>query len=224
MKSFQKQWNQIYKDKGASYASSLSYWNTLIELFKKNEVKTILDIGCGSGNHLLKLAKEEFLVYGIDSSREAIKLAKKRFAEEKLKGNLKVHSMHKTFPFSDNFFDAIISLRTLNHGDMTQIKKTIQEIKRVIKKNGCCFISSLFIPGRKKQKGVTTLNTLKVKMVKPRTYVPLEGKEEGVVHFLFNKKILLKLFKDFQILKFWIEYGSKKWERYYCLLAKKIKN
>lgn len=221
MKSAQKQWDKIYKTSGASYTSPLNYWETLINFFKKNQVKRVLDIGCGSGSHLLALAENDFTVCGLDSSQEAIKLAEKRFAEKKLKGNLKLHSMHMSFPFSDNFFDAVISLRTLNHGDIAQIKTTIKEIERVLKKNGYCFVNSLFIPGRKKWTGITTLNTLKVRMIKPRTYTPLEGEEKGVIHFLFNKKILWQLFENFQILRFWIESGSKKWERYYCLLAKK---
>jgi hypothetical protein len=41
--------------------------------------------------------------------------------------------------------------------------------------------------------GITTLSTLKVKMIAPRTYQPLEGKEKGVTHYLFNKSILKKL-------------------------------
>lgn len=222
MKADIKRWNRIYQNKGFSYTSSLSYWPNLIEFFKDSRVNKVLDIGCGSGSHMLDLVEEGFDVSGLDSSSEAVKLAQKRFSQKEFSGCLKNCSMHQRLPFLDNYFDAVISLRTLNHGHIEEIKETTKEMARVVKKGGYCFINSLFIPGRKKWKGETSLNTLKVKMVAPRTYVPLEGGEKGVIHFLFNKKILLNLFKeDFQTLKFWIDYGTKKWERYYCLLCRR---
>ncbi len=50
----------------------------LISLFKKHKVKTILDIGCGTADHILALAKEGYHVTGIDRSALMIKEAKKR--------------------------------------------------------------------------------------------------------------------------------------------------
>lgn len=217
-------WNKIYRKDGLDYVSGLKYWTELIKTFKKNELSKILDIGCGSGNHLLSLAEQGFEVYGLDSSKEAINLAEERFEKAGLTAKLQVGSMHNLLPFSDDFFDGIISLRTLNHGNYNQIKRTVQETRRVLKQGGLTFITSLMIPGRKKWSGKTTLNTMSVRMIKPRTYVPLKGKEKGIVHYLFNKNILLDLFKKWKVEKFWIEYGKKKWERYYCLLARNSSN
>jgi len=50
----------------------------LIALFKKHKVKTVLDVGCGTGDHVIALAKEGFKVTGIDRSTLMIKEAKKR--------------------------------------------------------------------------------------------------------------------------------------------------
>jgi Xaa-Pro aminopeptidase len=47
----------------------------------------------------------------------------------------------------------------------------------------------------------------------------LGGSEKGIPHYRFNKKILLKEFKDFKILDFWIDS-----ENYYCLLGQLKKN
>jgi ubiquinone/menaquinone biosynthesis C-methylase UbiE len=217
-------WDKIYRKDGLDYVSDLQYWPKLIDLFKKNKMSKILDIGCGSGNHLLSLAKQGFKVYGLDFSKEAITLAGDRFVKAGLNAELQVGSMHDPLPFSDNFFDGIISLRTLNHGDYDKINNTIREIRRILKPGGMVFITSLMIPGSKKRSGKTTLNAMPVRIVKPRTYIPLAGKEKGIMHYLFNKEILLNLFKQWKIEKFWIEYGEKKWERYYCLLARNSSN
>lgn len=214
-------WDKIYKKEGKKYIGRLGYLQRLISFFKKNKVKKVLDIGCGTGDHILQLAKNGFFVYGIDSSEEAIALAKQKFKSSKLKGNLSNFSMHKKLPFKDCFFDAVISLRTLNHGTSEQIKRVIKEINRVNRKEGFIFITALKIPRPKTKKGITTLNKLKVKIIKPRTYFSLQGREKGITHYIFNKKILLSLLKDSKIINFWIEKGLQDWEKYYCILAKK---
>lgn len=215
-------WDNIYKQTGKKYTSSLAYWPKLIKLLERAEVKRVLDVGCGSGKHILSLAREGFEVCGIDSSPEAVNLAKNRFSEAGLKAKILTHSMHNKFPYKDEFFDAAISLRTLNHGFLYQIKKTIAEITRVTKKEGMVFITVIKIPGRKNILGETKLNGVRVRIIEKRTYIPLETKEKGIIHYLFNKKVLYSLFKEkYDIEKMWIEKGKERWERYYCLLGKK---
>lgn len=215
-----KQWDKIYHKEGKKYSSRLSRGDYFINFLKQEKIGRVLDVGCGSGGQLLDLAKRGYMVFGFDFSPQAIEVAQKRFSEAKFRGDFKVASMQEKFPYRDNFFDVVISLRTINHGTLPQIKKTIKEIKRVLKPSGIVFISSLYVPGRKVNFGVTTLNTLKVKMISPRTYQPLEGKEKGVTHYLFNKKILRNTFRDFKCERLWVDYGQEKWERYYCFLGR----
>ncbi len=42
---------------------------SLTDLFHKKEVKRILDIGCGTGEHAIELAKNGFTVFGLEHSR-----------------------------------------------------------------------------------------------------------------------------------------------------------
>lgn len=44
----------------------------------KSETKTALDVGCGTGDTVLKLMKRGFMVKGIDVSGEAVRIAKER--------------------------------------------------------------------------------------------------------------------------------------------------
>lgn len=53
----------------------------LISLFKKNKVKTIIDVGCGTGDHVIALAKEGYKITGIDRSTLMIKEARRQMRE-----------------------------------------------------------------------------------------------------------------------------------------------
>lgn len=57
---------------------------------KRRGVKTILDIGCGTGGHVIALAKLDYKVTGIDQNEEMLKVAKEKFEElpEKVKKNI----------------------------------------------------------------------------------------------------------------------------------------
>lgn len=215
------QWNTIYQREGAKFSSNLNHWPSLVSFFKTQNCKGILDLGCGAGSHALKLAKQGFEVTGFDISEEAIEVAKNLFRKKRLEGKFVVGSMNQQFPFADNSFDSVLSLRTINHNTKEQIEFTISEILRVLRPGGYLFLTTIKIPGRKKILGVTKLNTLLVEIIAPYTYKPTEGKETGIIHFMFNKQLIREMFSKFTINDLWIEYGKKHWERYYCLLAKK---
>ncbi len=213
-------WDIIYRldDK---FVSSFSPLIKIEPILKEKEIRKILDIGCGIGLHSIYLAEKGFDVVGIDISEEAIKQAKQLSKEKKVKTIFKVGNMYK-LPFGKEKFDAVISLRVINHGTREQIRSAIKEIYRVLKKGGIGFITVIKILGRKKVIGQTKLNGLPVKIIEPYTYIPLEGKEKGIVHFSFNKKLLFSFLRDFEIKKFWVEEGKQKWEKYYCVLFEKI--
>lgn len=119
-----KQWNKIYKQY-KSYGAPLGYLSEFIKLFGKQNSKKVLDLGCGSGKHAVYLAKQNFNVWGIDASIEAIKIARKELKRNKVRADLKIGSIYHKLPYNSNFFDAIISLRVINHGKIKQIRNII---------------------------------------------------------------------------------------------------
>ena len=78
-------WEYIYKKKGKVYSRSSEGIKKVIEFMKKNKVKRVLDLGFGSGRHVLLLAKNGFDVYGTDISKEGMKLTLKDLKKLKLK-------------------------------------------------------------------------------------------------------------------------------------------
>jgi len=52
-----------------------------VKLLRKIKAKKILDLGCGTGRHVIALAKRGFEVYGIDTAKKALNLTKERLKE-----------------------------------------------------------------------------------------------------------------------------------------------
>lgn len=221
MKKNEFGWNKIYKDCGLSYVSNSSRWKKVIEFLKKKGVKSVLDVGCGTGIHLMELAKLNFKVIGIDGSTVAVRLARNTFKRKRLFGKFIVGNVHQRLPFKNDYFDAVISLRTINHGDFREIARAIDEIRRVLKENGIVFITVQKVIGFRGKLGQQILNNLKVDFIKSRIYIKLQGEEKGIKHFIMSKEILFKLFNKFRVIDFWVSCGKERWEKYYCLLATK---
>ena len=69
MSSFAKYFDKIYHDK--NYESECKFIIKILKHFQNSKSKTILDLGCGTGNHGLILARKNFGVVGIDKSKIA---------------------------------------------------------------------------------------------------------------------------------------------------------
>jgi ubiquinone/menaquinone biosynthesis C-methylase UbiE len=206
-------WDRVFKKEGKFFLKPEKDVRKVAKFFEKERVKKILDLGCGSGRHLVYLAKHGFDVYGIDIAKYGIKIAKDWLKKEGLKSHLKVGDMHKKLPYKDNFFDAIIGIGTLNHGKIKEIRRTIDEVRRILKPGGLIFIT---VNKERPQKYIPKEKLYGIKYIAPRTYIILGGVERGTPHYRFHKRTLFKEFKDFEILNFIID--KKQW--HYCLLGK----
>ena len=109
-----KAWDRIFRDEGYALGREPHEdISRVAKLFEKNGVRRILDLGCGTGRHLVYLAKRRFEVYGIDIAEHGVKLSERWLRAEGLKAELKVGDIYKGLPYVDDFFDAIISVRIM---------------------------------------------------------------------------------------------------------------
>lgn len=209
-------WNKIYKAGAKNY----SYYDLqkphedmpfIAQFFKEQKAEKILDLGCGSGRNALFLAKNGFKVWGIDNAQEGLNTLKNSAQKSGANIELTCADIYKKLPYKDNSFDAVISLQVLQHNKRSQIQNTINELQRVLKPNGFLFIT---VCGRYSE-GKTRYCLVKTaKKIAENTYVPTIGDETGLIHFIYNKKLLLKDFKNFKKIKIW-----KDSKDYYALLA-----
>ena len=161
----------------------------LAKMFKNAKAKKILDMGSGYGRNFVYLAKRGFDVYGFDNSKMAIGTLKARLKKENLRGHLKKHDFNNRFPYPDGFFDAALSIAVLHHSTYEKVRRAAAELSRVVKKGGIVFISA---PEEKSE-------AMRFKRIGYRTYLPLDGREKGVVHFYFTKPVIRRFFRDFKL-------------------------
>lgn len=99
-------YDQIYSDK--DYQKEIEFIVSMLKKYENRRSKKILDLGCGTGGHSLLLAKKSYSVTGIDSSDIVLKIARKKFSENGIRGRFLKGDM-KEFDLCEKF-DSCISL------------------------------------------------------------------------------------------------------------------
>lgn len=181
--------------------------------------KDFLDLGCGLGRHSILFGKNGFNVSCFDISEEAINKTKKWALEENLNFDYQVGDMLE-LPYQDNNFDCILCMNVISHTDTEGIKKVINELKRVLKKDGECYLTlgSKDTWGYKQNWPMVDENT-KLMMV--------EGPEYKVPHFYVDYILAKELFSDFeivnihQVVNYYEHDGKVNSSYHYHLLVKK---
>ena len=72
-KKLAKYYDSLYKSKNYNEESQF-----IVKLFKKYNIRSVLDIGCGTGSHIAKLEKEGFECTGIDLNQEMLDIARQK--------------------------------------------------------------------------------------------------------------------------------------------------
>ena len=191
-------WNSIFKEKGKVFTKPHRDMNGIADLLKERNAIRILDLGSGTGRHLVFFASNGFEVHGLDASPEGIEIAKKWLAENNLNYKISLHRMEERFPYDDSFFDAVISIQVLHHNKLKKIKFTIREIKRVLQPDGLIFIT---VPIGK----FSNNKPSGLQKIEKGTYLPLAGPEKGLPHHLFTEREIYKVFKGFNIEKVYLD-------------------
>jgi ubiquinone/menaquinone biosynthesis C-methylase UbiE len=109
----------------------ISHW----DLFSKNsnlEGKTIIDVGCGTGEFVRWLASQGAIVTGIDTKEM---LAKMHHAEQINNEKYFVGSAEK-LPFKKNYADFIFYIASFHHVPENKMFIALKECKRVLKPSG----------------------------------------------------------------------------------------
>jgi ubiquinone/menaquinone biosynthesis C-methylase UbiE len=116
----------------------------IVALLKLHQHARVLEVACGTGTQALILAKEDYLVTGIDLSQAMLKVARSKAGKE----------CHVTFvegdaaamPFPKGSFDAALVSFGLHDMPEALRVRVLKEMKRVTKKDGKIIIADYATP------------------------------------------------------------------------------
>jgi SAM-dependent methyltransferase len=200
-------WEAIFREKGSVFPDPHEAMPEIARLLKARAAQTVLDLGCGSGRHVLFFARHGFSVSGVDSSPAGLALTQQQLSREGLSATLREHDITELLPFEDASFDAVISTQVIHHANLATIKAIIREIERVLKAGGFLFVT---VPSLRNQ-------GTRFEQIEPNTFIPLDGAEKGLPHHYFTPEELREVFGSFHVLDLHLDAVN-----HYCLSARKI--
>src|SRR5437879_8561021 len=163
------------------------------EDLKREDARTILDIGCGAGRHSILLGRAGFQVVALDISETALKTLEARLKTASIDNVTPVRHDMLELPFTNDYFDGAICTNVLHHGKLVQIKQATREVHRVMRKGASAFVVALSTADFRRSNG---------KKLEPNTYVFTEGEERGIIHHFFSRHELQLCFKEFKVVSF----------------------
>lgn len=115
----------------------VALWNLKHLNIKQDDI--VLDIGCGGGININRMAQNAKKVYGVDYSIESVKLSQEVNKEYVSRGKVEILEGNvESLPFNDDTFDIITAFETVYF--WPNIEKSFGEVKRVLKPGGIFMI------------------------------------------------------------------------------------
>lgn len=136
-----QQWINAYRtpENGRFYEEAFDY---IIGVLKPPKNSTILDAGCGTCAHSIRLANRGCFVVGADFSEEVLKMAEVNIESRKLQGMIKLQRENiLSLSFENETFDYILCWGVLMH--IADLEKAISEVIRVLKPGGIIVIGEV---------------------------------------------------------------------------------
>ena len=203
-------WDRIFTERGRVFIDPHPDIDRVVKLIRDADGSRILDLGCGTGRHVVYLTRLGFEVYGFDASPKALSMTQEWLNDENLNATLCEHQMEDAFPYENNFFDAIISVQVIHHNLMKNIRKTINELERVLKPNGLLFVTfPVLHPGP-----VSEEDDWELLEVESGTYIPQKGWESGIPHHYFTPEEIPIEFQSFKIHEIYLDENNHR-----CVIA-----
>jgi SAM-dependent methyltransferase len=148
----------VYRNK--NYDEECSIIRTLFDLYGDGCILSVLDLGCGTGNHALRLAAQGYRVAGVDRSDEMLDTARVKAEGKNLPvalyhGDIKSVTINQTFDAVILMF-AVLGYQVTND-DLIQ---TLRNIRRHIRMGGLLIFDVWYGPAVLSQKPGERVNVV----------------------------------------------------------------
>ena len=96
----------------------------------------VLDVGCGTGEHLHHAVERGFAAFGVEPAPAMLKVARANVPAAKVE-----QAVATELPFGDAQFDLVIMVEVLRYLDRADTEKALAEARRVLKPGGQLFVT-----------------------------------------------------------------------------------
>jgi SAM-dependent methyltransferase len=149
-KEYSSTYDLLYKDK--DYPAECDLIEKIITEHSQSVPKSILDLGCGTGNHSILLAERGYEVTGVDISEEMLAIAKSKAKGKEIDCTF-LHGDIRTF-VGERKYDAIIMMFAVFGYQITNedIFNALQTVRRHLNPGGVFFCDIWYGPAVLKNK------------------------------------------------------------------------
>jgi len=123
-----------------------SPWSEVLRFLGDVSSKLVLDVGCGSGRHVVELAKRSSVVVGVDLSKRLLKIANSRVKRLGLSHRAMLIVSDALFlPFRRASFDVVVCIAVVHHIPTKGLRrKAVNEMAEVMRSGGLCLITAWY--------------------------------------------------------------------------------
>jgi ubiquinone/menaquinone biosynthesis C-methylase UbiE len=200
---YAKYYDRIYL-KRKDYKKEAEVIKSVIGQFEKKRSKNLLDVGCGTGEHLKHLIPE-FKCVGMDVNRSMVNLAKKKVPNAKFKiADMVKFNLKQKFDVITCLFGAVGYVETFNN-----MVKTLENFHKHLSEKGLVIVEP-WIFRKDFKEGYVALDTYeneKVKFARMATSKISRSKWIIFMHYLIAEKGEIKYFKELHKMLA-VEYGD----------------
>ena len=191
---YSQYYDLLYSDK--DYIGEVDYIDNLIKFHNKN-VKTLLDMGCGTGKHAELFCEKGYTVHGIDLSEDMLKIANQRRKgkEDKLEfshSNIQELNLNKKFDVIVSLFH-VMSYQNSNE----QLIKAFEVAKNHLNNDGIFIFDFWYGPAVLTDLPTTRVKRLENENIKvTRIAEPILNPQQNIVDVNYDVFIEDKLSKE----------------------------
>ncbi|MDH5747096.1 MAG: class I SAM-dependent methyltransferase, partial [Candidatus Bathyarchaeota archaeon] len=183
LRIYAKYYDQIYLTK-KDYQKEAETIKGVIKQSERKQSRTLLDVGCGTGEHL-KYLSSDFQCTGIDINRNMIKTAKNKVPNAEFKvANMINFKLKERFDVIVCLFSSIGYVQTF-----TKLVKTLENFYEHLNDKGLVIVEPwIFKKDFKKGIYLDTYEDEKVKLVRMATSRIVRSKWLILMHYLIGEK------------------------------------
>lgn len=111
-------------------------WREVLRMLEPRATDCILEIGCGAGEHSVRLARFVRQVVGVDRSVAGVRRAEDRADRAPQPNAVFATSDAAALPFADAVFDKVAAIDFVEHVDDAQLDRVFAEAHRVLRPGG----------------------------------------------------------------------------------------